>query len=295
MTTAVGLASREQARAWCEAEQEVLPAIVAQATSSGFDTHAWQIPWVLTAYFNRQGYLHEWVATLDTALAASRRAEDRLGQALASHELGYAYLRLGNYDNARVHLLHALDLNRELGNREEQAHNHVELAELEQHRGRPDVALSHARQSFDLYLAVGHRAGQARARTREGRCLTLLGEYPEALTCSLAALAVLAGLVEKEDKYATAETLKALGGTHHCLGNYPEAVDYHRQALELDQQLGDHYAEAETLERLGDAHEAAAEPDAAQDAWRQAAAILNDLHHPDVALILAKLSKLPPQ
>ena len=47
--------------------------------------------------------------------------------------------------------------------------------------------------------------------------------------------------------------------------------------------------------RLGDAYEAAAEPDAAQDTWRQAAAILHDLHHPDAALILAKLSQLPPR
>ena len=295
ITTAAGLADREQARAWCEAEQEAFPAIVAQAALSGFDTHAWQIPWVLTAYFNRQGYLHQWIATLHTALAASRRAGDRRGQALASHELGYAYLRLGICENARVHLLHALDLNRELGDREEQAHNHIELAEVENYQGRPDEALGHARQSFDLYLATGHCTGQARARTREGRCLTHLGEYQQALACSLEAIAIQRELADEEDKYATAETLKTLGDTHHYLCNHSEAVDYYRQALELDQHLGDHYAEAETLARLGDAYAAAAEPDAAQDAWRQAAAILHDLHHPDAALIRAKLSKLPPR
>lgn len=60
-------------------------------------------------------------------------------------------------------------------------------------------------------------------------------------------------------------------------------------------QLGDHYAEAETLMRLGEAYEAAAELDAARDAWQQAVAMLHDVHHPDAALILAKLSKLPPR
>ena len=83
--------------------------------------------------------------------------------------------------------------------------------------------------------------------------------------------------------------------SHHYLGSYPQAIDYHRQALELNRQLGDHYAEADTLARLGDAYEAAAEPDSARDAWLQAVAILRDLHHPDAALILAKLSKLPPR
>jgi tetratricopeptide (TPR) repeat protein/DNA-binding XRE family transcriptional regulator len=293
--TAEELTGRERARAWCEAEQKVLPAIVTLAASRGFDAHAWQIPWVLTAYFNRQGYLHEWISTLHTALAAARRAGDRHGQALASHELGYAYLRLGIYDKARVHLRHSLDLNRELGDREEQAHNHVELSEVENYQGQPDEALSHARQSFDLYLATAHRTGQARARTREGRCLTLRGEYQQALTCFLASIAIQRELADKADKYGTAETLKSLGDTHHHLGNYPQAIDYHRQALELNRQLGDHYAEAETLARLGDAYQAAAEPDAAQDAWRRAAAILRDLHHPDAALVLAKLSKLPPR
>ncbi|HXT87774.1 MAG TPA: tetratricopeptide repeat protein [Trebonia sp.] len=295
IVTAEELTSREDARAWCDAEQKVLPAIVTLAASRGFDTHAWQIPWVLTAYFNRQGYLHEWTPALHTALAAARRSGDRHGQALAIHELGYAYLRLGIYNKARIHLRHALDLNRELGDREEQAHNHIELAEVENYQGHPDAALSHARQSFDLYRATGHRTGQARARTREGRCLTLHGEYQQALSCSLEAIAIQREVADKEDKYVTAETLKALGDTHHHLGNYPHAIDYHRQALELDRQLGDHYAEAETLTRLGDDYEAAAELDAAQDAWRQAAAILRDLHHPAVALVLAKLSKLPPR
>jgi tetratricopeptide (TPR) repeat protein/DNA-binding XRE family transcriptional regulator len=295
LITAEELTGREQARAWCEAEQKALPAIVTLAVSRGFDTHAWQIPWVLTAYFNRQGYLHEWTAALYTAVAAARRAGNRHGEALAIHEVGYAYLRLGIYDKARVHLRHALDLNRELGDRAEQAHNHIELADVENYQGHLDAALSHARQSFDLYLATGHRTGQARARTREGRCLTLHGEYQQALACSLKAIAIQRELKEKEDKYVTAETLKALGDTYHHLGDYPRAIDYHRQALGLDRQLGDHYAEAETLMRLGDAYEAAAEPDAAQDAWRQAVAILHDLRHPDAAVILAKLSKLPPR
>jgi tetratricopeptide (TPR) repeat protein len=170
---------------------------------------------------------------------------------------------------------------------------------VENYQGHPGEALSHARQSFDLYLATGHRTGQARARTREGRCLTLHGEYEQALTCFLASIAIQRELADKADKkadkYVTAETLKSLGDTPHHLGNYPQAIDYHRQALELHRHLGDHYAEAETLARLGDACEAAAEPDAAQDAWRRAAAILRDLHHPDAALVLAKLSKPPPR
>jgi len=283
------LAGYEQALAWCDAEQEVFPAIVAQAASSGFDTHAWQIPWVLTAYFNRQGYLHEWVGTLCTALAAARRTGDRDGQARASHELGYAYLRLGIYDEARTHLRHALDLNRQLGERAGQAHNHLELSQVESYQGHPDEALSHARQALGLYLASGIRTGQAHARALEGRCLTELGEHQQALSCSVEAIAMHRELGELADKYGEAETLRSLGDTYYHLGSHPQAISYHHQALELNRQLGDHYTEADTLTRLGDAYQAADEPDAARDAWLQAVAILDDLHHPEAAQVRARL------
>jgi tetratricopeptide (TPR) repeat protein len=145
-----------------------------------------------------------------------------------------------------------------------------------------------------LYLAVDNRTGQARARNQEGHCLTRLGEYQQALACSLEAISIHRELGELADKYCEAETLKTLGDTHHHLGSLPQAIGYHRQALELDRQLGDHYTEADTLTRLGDAYEAAAEPDAAKDAWRQALAILDDLHHSDAAHVRAKLGKERP-
>jgi tetratricopeptide (TPR) repeat protein len=267
----------------------VFPAIMAQAASGGFDTHAWQIPWVLTAYFNRQGYLHDWVATLRTALAAARRTGDRDGQARASHELGYAYFRLGMYDEARTHIRYALDLNRQLGDRARQAHNHLELSRVESYQDHPDEALSYARESLGLYLASGIRAGQAQARAQEGRCLTQLGEYQQALACSLEAIAMHRKLGELGDKYGEAETLRSLGDTYYHLGSHPQAISYHQQALELNRQLGDHYTEADTLTHLGDTYHAAGEPDAARDAWRQAVVILDDLHHPGVAQVRAKL------
>jgi tetratricopeptide (TPR) repeat protein len=284
--TTEDLADVDQALAWCDAEQEAIPAIVAQAASSGFDTLAWQIPWVLTAYFNRQGYLHDWVGTLHTALAASSRSGDRAGQARTAHELGYAYFRLGIYDKARRHLRHALDLNRELGDRGRQAHNQIELSQVAGSLGRPDEALRHARQGLRLSRAAGNRGGQAWARALEGGCLAQLGKHQQALACSLEALAIFR---ELGDDYGEAETLSSLGDIYYHLGSHPQAIDYRRRALELNRQLGDHYTEADTLTHLGDTYRAAGEPDAARDAWRQAVAILDDLHHYEAARVRARL------
>ncbi|MBO0823922.1 MAG: tetratricopeptide repeat protein [Actinobacteria bacterium] len=284
--TTEGLADAEQALTWCDAEQEVIPAIVAQASSDGFDTHAWQIPWVLTAYYNRQGYLHDWVGTLHTALAASCRTGDRPGQARSRHELGYAYLRLGSYDEARTHLQHALDLNRELGDRARQAHNHVELSQVASSQGHHHEALGHTRESLRLSQTSGSREERAWARALEGRSLAQLGKYEQALTCSMEALAIFR---ELGDGYGEAETLSSLGDIHFQQGSRSQAIACHRRALTLNRQLGDHYSEANTLTDLGDVYQATGEPDAARNAWRQAVSILDDLHHLAAAQVHARL------
>jgi tetratricopeptide (TPR) repeat protein len=276
----------DEARAWCDAEQEVFPAIVAQAAANGFDTHAWQIPWVLTAYFNRQGHLHNWVDTLHTALAVAQRSKDRDGQARSEHEVGYAYLRLGRYDEARTHLLNALDLNRMIGDRHGQAHNHLELAQVDRAQGRPKDALGHARQSLRLYGSVGYRNGLAWAQTLEGHSLSRLGEYQQALASSLEAIAAHQ---ELGNEHGEAETLSSLGGIYHHLGDHGQAIGHHRRALELNRRVGDRYAEADALTRLGDAHQAAGDPAGARNAWSQAVTILDDLHHSQAAQVRTRL------
>jgi len=62
-------------------------------------------PVVLTAYFNRQGYLHEWISTLHTAAAAR---EPETGRQPWPAITGYACLRLASHKSARPspHSLH---------------------------------------------------------------------------------------------------------------------------------------------------------------------------------------------
>jgi len=57
------LADNEQALAWCQAERQVLLAAIDQAAALGFDTHAWQLPVTLSAFFDFQGHRHDWATT----------------------------------------------------------------------------------------------------------------------------------------------------------------------------------------------------------------------------------------
>ncbi len=48
------MTDKDQAMAWFEAELPVLLTLIAYADASGFDAHAWQIPWTLGPFFNRR-------------------------------------------------------------------------------------------------------------------------------------------------------------------------------------------------------------------------------------------------
>jgi len=63
-------ADHPQALAWFEAEHQVLLAALALAAESGFDTHAWQLPWAMAPFLQARGHWQEWAATQRTALAA---------------------------------------------------------------------------------------------------------------------------------------------------------------------------------------------------------------------------------
>ena len=67
------LVSVSDALAWFEAERQVLIAAITQAADEGLDAHAWQLPWAVWLFFDREGYWHDQVAIQRIAIAATGR------------------------------------------------------------------------------------------------------------------------------------------------------------------------------------------------------------------------------
>jgi hypothetical protein len=88
------------ALAWFDAEHLVLLGAVGLAAESGFDRHAWQLPWAMTPFLRKRGHWQEWAATQRTALAAATRLGDIAGQATSRRLLATAYDDLGDYEQA---------------------------------------------------------------------------------------------------------------------------------------------------------------------------------------------------
>jgi len=283
-------AGRQQALDWFRAEWQVLLAAISQATSGGFSTHAWQLPWAVATFLNWQGYWQELVTTQESALAAASRLGHRAGQAEAHRYLGQAQIRFGACAKASSHLTAALELFRQLGSGAAQARVHFDLAHIFELQGSSRDALSHAEQSLRLYRTAAHRPGEAIALNAVGAFHAQLGRYQEALDYSGQALAMHR---ELGNRTGGAATLDSLGSTYHHLGQHAEAIVCYQEAIDALGDADDLHLRAEALARLGDAHQAAGENDAARGAWQEAVAILDDLRHPDADRVRSRLDEHP--
>jgi tetratricopeptide (TPR) repeat protein/transcriptional regulator with XRE-family HTH domain len=276
-----------QALAWFEAEHQVLLAAITLAAESGFDTHAWQLPWAIEPFLQARGHYQEWAATQRTALAAATSLGDAVGQALSGRLLGAACMNLGQHDQARGHFASSLTLYQRLGNRLGQAKVHQNLGVLAERQGRYADALSHAEQALRRYQAMGDKASEALTLNDVGWCHGLLGDYQQARAFCRQALTLSA-----EAGYRRLEgcVWDSLGYAEHHLGNLAEAAACYQRALSLCQESGDRLTEADTLTHLGDTRHDAGEQAQARVAWEQALAILEDLQHLNAGQVRAKLA-----
>jgi DNA-binding SARP family transcriptional activator/tetratricopeptide (TPR) repeat protein len=280
-------ADHSQALAWFEAEHQVLLAAVTVADESGFDSHAWQLPWAITSFLQARGHWQEWAATQRTALAAATRLGDAAAQALCGRLLASAYTHLGDHDQALRHYAISLTLYQRLGNRLGQAKIHMNLDAQAEREGRYADALGHAEQALRLYQAIGDKASEAEALNNVGWDHGLLGDYQRARVFCRRALTLSA---EADYRWTEGDAWDSLGYAEHHLGNLAEAAACYQRALSIAREHGERRLEAETLTHMGDTHHDAGELGQAREAWQQALAILEDLHHPDADQVRAKLA-----
>ncbi|MBV9856380.1 MAG: tetratricopeptide repeat protein [Streptosporangiaceae bacterium] len=282
----VTFSSSHQAMDWLDAEHQVLLAVTALAASTGFDTHAWQIPATVTRYLDGHGHWQDWAEMQYLALQAAERLGDKNAQASVHRASGGLYVRLALHDQAREHFGRALELYRELDDQVGQALAHGGLSVSLEFQGRYREALAHSERAFDLSRSAGNPQVSATMLNRVGWHAAHLGEYQRALACCQQALDLLR---EHTSPYTEGCIWDSLGYIHQHLGHHTESIDCYQRAASLFREIGNRFELADTLASLGDACDTAGQPAAARDAWQQAFTILNELHHPDAARVHAKL------
>ncbi len=275
--------------AWFDAEVPVLLALIAFADASGFDTHAWQIPWALGPFFNRRGRWQDYTATQQTALAAAGRLGDTLALAHAHHLLGHVQSQVGAYEAADPNFRRALDLFRELGDRANEAVVLNGLAGMLEKQERYPEALAVALDALRMLKAVGHWWTQATLENGVGWLYAHLGQYDQALTHCQRALSLHR---DSGHRVGAADTLDSIGYVYLHLDNIDQAKVHYTKAIEAYREIGAPFGEGNSLAGLGDALLAEGDLAAAEAAWRESVAILDRLPHPLADEVRVRLRNL---
>jgi DNA-binding SARP family transcriptional activator/tetratricopeptide (TPR) repeat protein len=268
------LTAHDHAMTWLADEHQVLLASVALAARAGFHRHTCRLAWTLFVYLHRQGHWHDRVATQRAALDAAQHLGDRTEHARAHRNLAAAHADLGRYDDAHLHLRHALDLSGDSGDVAGQAWTYYVRNLVYGLQGSSADALDSAQQAVARFQAADHRTGQALALTDVGWHHGRLGHHQRALTLCGEALALHQ---ELDNRPFQAHTWSCLGDIHNDRGDHPQAIACYQEALALFREFGDRYGEASTLAHLGAVHRSTDDPDAAREAWQVARDILDTL------------------
>jgi tetratricopeptide (TPR) repeat protein/transcriptional regulator with XRE-family HTH domain len=280
------LRDQRQALDWMQAEHQVLLAATTLADSSGFDTHAWQIPWAMAQFLDVRGRWRDMASAQSTAVAAATRLSDMAGQALSVRMLAQACARLGDHDQAVSHYTASLRLYQQLGDHLGEAKARQYLGLLAESQGRYPDAISHGEEALRLYRAAGNRVGEAGVLNNVGYTRALLGHFEQARVICQQALSLHA---ELGLRYGEGHVWDSLGYTEQHLGNLAEAIACYESAVSIFREFGDRYQEATILTHLGDAHGASGEQRLAREAWQQALGIFDELSHPDADQVRSKL------
>jgi tetratricopeptide (TPR) repeat protein len=262
------LTNHAKALAWFTNEHSCLLAAQASAMLTGFLDAQWQLAWALTGYHHLRGFLREDYQTWINGETAAAYGNPAV-LALVHWHIGNAHLRMGDIDQARGRLGHAVALAEAANDLGIQARIHRTMSVMYEHDGNNQLAMEHATRALELFQAVGDRIWVADTLNTVGWCAALLGRYNEALECCHAAFPVL----REHHRPGAADVLDTLGYAAHHTGQNTAALNYLRRALALYRDLGDLFHVPDTLDRVGHVLVTLDRTDEARATWQEALAL----------------------
>ena len=155
----------------------------------------------------------------------------------------------GDYAAAAACLQQALEFHSDLGYRNGQVDDLLQLGAVQRLTGDYPAAVATLRQALALGPDVGDRYLQAQVLTELAAVQRLTGDYLAATASSQQALSLFRDLPGSSPDAAYA--FNELGLAQQLTGDYPAAAASHQQALALCQTRNRH-GQAETLNCLGE-------------------------------------------
>ena len=283
----LGLASLDEALAWCESERTGLAAATRLAASSGLHEIAWKLPAATMSFYYRRSHWGDWVATHQTGLESARAIGDRHAQAWMLNDLGMAY-GVQRMPEAVGCFEQALALSTDGDERGARAAANVAQAYVD--LGRFDDARAAAQRSLAIQRQQGNRYLEGVTLGVLGRASRELGQFADAVGQLELALAIFRELGQQ---YGEADALTDLADALLCLDHVDSAIARLQESLAIRREIGDVHGEAVTLRLLGLAIDRAGDQGQARDRLTEALRLFEELgDRPQAAGVRAVLAGL---
>ncbi|MEU6717373.1 BTAD domain-containing putative transcriptional regulator [Nonomuraea sp. NPDC046802] len=269
----LALETNEDLRAWIDAEEDSLLAVVGQTRG----TPAAELGVALAAAFAVPlFYVGRWrgqMALSEAALRAVADSAEPLHEALIHGDLGWAHVCVGNQAVGIAHLRRSLAIYRRLGNTRRAAALLDHLGIAYRGAGRFDEAADHHRQAIAL---MDDRYREGAGLNHLGLVYQRAGRFSEAIEAGARSVALL------EETSTAVDVLSALvnlAEAYRLAGDPEEAIAHHHEVLARYRAAGHggDYVEAECLWGLGHALNDIGERGEARRLWRRSAVILHGL------------------
>ena len=171
------------------------------------------------------------------------------GQLLSA--LGLAYHSLGQVEKAIEYHQQALDIAKEIGDREDEGANLGNLGLAYTNLGQIEKAIEYLQLALDIAKETGCRSSEGIYLGSLGLAYYSLGQTEKAIGYYKQALDIA-----KETGYRESEghQLGNLGITYAHLRRTEKAIGYYKQALDIAKEIGDRGSEGNVLGNLGAAY-----------------------------------------
>jgi DNA-binding SARP family transcriptional activator/Tfp pilus assembly protein PilF len=239
-------ADLDEALAWYDDERANLVAATRAAAAADLLEVAGRLPPTLYPMFNRRNNWADCVTTHRIAAESAAKTGDRLVEAWALSQIGFALVRLHDPE-AFALLERALAIRQEFGDTRGEAQTAISLGEHLRMHGASEDALSYLRRAVDLLEPMGASSLRVTALNNLGEAYYDLDDLEAAAECYLRALEIGREFGALAEGFA----LFNLGRVYMRQRRIDEAIARFEEALPKQRASGALDGEAYVLQGLG--------------------------------------------
>jgi len=199
--------------------------------------------------------------------------------------LGIVSARTGNYAQADMQLNEALEIFREIGDRQGQTGTINAMGVFAAEQGDFDTARKRFEQTLSVYREIGDRWGEGAALSNLGQVCAERGSYKDARKYLEQALEICAQI---DDREGEGTILNNLGQMVSEQGDYGAARDYLSKAVQIQHEIGNPRVEGFALGNLGLVYLHMGDLDNAAEHFEQGLQVLRVIDDPQgLSMVLA--------